>query len=86
MKNLPEIMGSQTLTLRALIREYLFVSLFRACAEALSSEDSTRPAARQRADKTIENCWRPPSTGLSTDCARAASTRNCSRSSPALKR
>ena len=31
--NLPEVMGGGTATLRALIREYLFISLFRACAE-----------------------------------------------------
>jgi len=31
-KNLPEVMGGDTETLRVLIREYLFVSLFRACA------------------------------------------------------
>jgi F-type H+-transporting ATPase subunit gamma len=31
--NLPEVMGGGTATLRVLIREYLFISLFRACAE-----------------------------------------------------
>jgi F-type H+-transporting ATPase subunit gamma len=51
--NLPEIMGNGT-TLRALIREYLFVSLFRACAESLSSENASRLAAMQRADKSID--------------------------------
>ena len=51
--NLPEIMGSATETLRALIREYLFISLFRACAESLSSENASRLAAMQRADKNI---------------------------------
>jgi F-type H+-transporting ATPase subunit gamma len=51
--NLPEIMGSATATLRALIREYLFISLFRACAESLSSENASRLAAMQRADKNI---------------------------------
>ena len=54
MMNLPEIMGSQTETLRALIREYLFVSLFRACAESLASENASRLAAMQRADKNID--------------------------------
>jgi F-type H+-transporting ATPase subunit gamma len=54
MKNLPEIMGSKTETLRALIREYLFVSLFRACAESLASENASRLAAMQRADKNID--------------------------------
>jgi len=34
---LPRVIGGGTVTLRALIREYLFVSLFRACAESLSS-------------------------------------------------
>jgi F-type H+-transporting ATPase subunit gamma len=42
-------------TLRALIREYLFVSLFRACAESLASENASRLAAMQRADKNIED-------------------------------
>jgi F-type H+-transporting ATPase subunit gamma len=53
-KNLPEVMGSDTETLRALIREYLFVSLFRACAESLASENASRLAAMQRADKNID--------------------------------
>jgi F-type H+-transporting ATPase subunit gamma len=52
-QNLPEVMGDDTTTLRALIREYLFVSLFRACAESLASENASRLAAMQRADKNI---------------------------------
>jgi len=52
--NLPEVMGDETATLRALIREYLFVSLFRACAESLASENASRLAAMQRADKNID--------------------------------
>ncbi|HSO63000.1 MAG TPA: F0F1 ATP synthase subunit gamma, partial [Desulfobacterales bacterium] len=51
---LPEVMGGGTETLRALIREYLFVSLFRACAESLASENASRLAAMQRADKNID--------------------------------
>jgi F-type H+-transporting ATPase subunit gamma len=51
--NLPEIMGDGTGTLRALIREYLFISLFRACAESLASENASRLAAMERADKNI---------------------------------
>ena len=47
-------MGDGTATLRALIREYLFVSLFRACAESLASENASRLAAMQRADKNID--------------------------------
>ena len=51
---LPEVMGSRTATLRTLIREYLFVSLFRACAESLASENASRLSAMQRAEKNIE--------------------------------
>jgi len=51
-ENLPEVLGDTT-TLRAFIREYLFVSLFRACAESLASENASRLAAMQRADKNI---------------------------------
>lgn len=53
-KSLPEVMGGGGATLRALIREYLFVSLFRACAESLASENASRLAAMQRADRNIE--------------------------------
>jgi len=52
---LPEVIGDHTLTLRALISEYLFVSLFRACAESLASENASRLAAMQRADKNIDD-------------------------------
>ena len=52
--SLPEVMGGGTAMLRALIREYLFVSLFRACAESLASENASRLAAMQRADKNID--------------------------------
>lgn len=52
--NLPEVMGGGSATLRALIREYLFVSIFRACAESLASENASRLAAMQRADKNID--------------------------------
>jgi len=47
-------MGDATANLRALIREYIFVSLFKACAESLASENASRLAAMQRADKNIE--------------------------------
>lgn len=54
-KSLPEVIGDRTTTLRSLIREYLFVSLFRACAESLASENACRLAAMQRADKNIDD-------------------------------
>lgn len=53
-KVLPEVLCSDTVTLRALIREYLFISLFRACAESLASENASRLAAMERADKNID--------------------------------
>ena len=53
--NLPEVMGGGTATLRTLIREYLFISLFRACAESLASENASRLAAMERADKNIND-------------------------------
>ena len=40
-ENLPEVIGGGAPSLRVLIREYLFVSLFRACAESLA-RDATR--------------------------------------------
>jgi F-type H+-transporting ATPase subunit gamma len=53
-KNLPEVMPNRNATLRALVREYLFVSLFRACAESLASENASRLSAMQRAEKNID--------------------------------
>lgn len=52
--NLPEVMGAGTGSLEVLIREYLFISLFRACAESGASENANRLAAMQRADKNID--------------------------------
>lgn len=52
--NMPEAMGGDTATLGALIREHLFISLFRACAESLASENASRLAAMQRADNNID--------------------------------
>ena len=51
---LPEVMGSGSATLRALVHEYLFISLFRACAESLASENASRLAAMERADQNID--------------------------------
>lgn len=51
---IPEVMGQLTTTLRTLIREYLFVSLFRACAESLASENASRLFTMQRAEKNID--------------------------------
>jgi F-type H+-transporting ATPase subunit gamma len=53
-QNLPEVMNGGGQTLLALVREYLFVSIFRACAESLASENASRLAAMQRAEKNID--------------------------------
>jgi len=54
-KILPEVLNELPATLRSLIREYLFISLFRACAESLASENASRLAAMQRAEKNIDD-------------------------------
>lgn len=50
----PEVMGHGLATLRSLIREHLFISVYRACTESLASENASRLAAMERADKNIE--------------------------------
>jgi F-type H+-transporting ATPase subunit gamma len=52
--NLPQVVGNSIGVLRAVIREYLFISLFRACAESLASENASRLAAMERAEKNID--------------------------------
>ena len=53
-KLLPEVVGDPTETLRGLITEYVFVSVFRASAESLASENASRLAAMDRADRNID--------------------------------
>ncbi len=53
-KQRPEVFGDGVDTLRALLREHLFISLFRASAESLASENASRLAAMERAEKNIE--------------------------------
>jgi F-type H+-transporting ATPase subunit gamma len=52
-KNLPDVVGNTQQTLLAFVHEYLFVSLFRTCAESLASENASRLLAMQRAEKNI---------------------------------
>lgn len=51
----PEAIGGESKTLQVLIREYLFISLFRACAESLASENASRLAAMLRAENNIDD-------------------------------
>ncbi len=52
-RTVPELVRGRK-TLRSFIREYLFVVLFRASAEALASENASRLAAMQRAERNID--------------------------------
>jgi len=51
---IPQVIGGIQSTLLSLIHTYLFTSLFKACAESLNSENASRLAAMQRAEKNIE--------------------------------
>ena len=53
-KKIPQVAGSMRSTLKALVSEYLFLALFKACAESLASENASRLDAMQRAEKNIE--------------------------------
>lgn len=52
---LPEVLGDRETALKALIREEIFILLFRACAHSLASENASRLASMQRAEKNIED-------------------------------
>lgn len=52
--NIPEVLNGLERSQLAFVREYLFVSIFRACAESLASESASRLAAMQRAEKNID--------------------------------
>jgi F-type H+-transporting ATPase subunit gamma len=52
---LPQVVGGIKSSLFALIKEYLFVSIYKACAESLASENTSRLEAMQRAEKNIDD-------------------------------
>ena len=49
-----EVLGTSDATRSALVREYLFICLYKACAESLASENGGRLVAMQSAQKNIE--------------------------------
>ena len=51
---IPQTIAPPVPTYVALVREYIFVSLFRACVESLASENASRLAGMQRAEKNID--------------------------------
>lgn len=52
--SLPMYTMDRRLLLSRIVEQYLFVSLYRACAESLSSENASRIAAMQVAEKSID--------------------------------
>ena len=52
---LAEVLGGGAGSLAALVHEQLFISLYRACAQSLASENASRLEAMQRAEKNIES-------------------------------
>ncbi len=50
-----QVLGERTATLAGLIHEQLFISLYRACAESLASENASRLESMQRAEDNIES-------------------------------
>lgn len=53
-RSLPMFVTERYRLVSQLVQQYLFVSLFRACAESLASENASRIAAMQAAEKNIE--------------------------------
>jgi F-type H+-transporting ATPase subunit gamma len=54
-RTIPMFTMDEAALFRALIREYLFVSLFRAFAESVASENASRLASMQVAERNIED-------------------------------
>ena len=53
-RNIPGLAGDHEAFLHAVLREHIFCSLHRACAESLASEHAVRLAAMQLAERRIE--------------------------------
>ncbi|SDE44982.1 F-type H+-transporting ATPase subunit gamma [Pricia antarctica] len=53
-QKIPEVIGDGAKMIRRLISQYLFITLYKACAESLASENYSRLGAMQRAEKNIE--------------------------------
>jgi len=74
-----EVMGGGTATLGGSSR-ISFRLAFRACAESLASENASRLAAMQRADKKHKRVAGGPQQDIPSFAPEWASTRNCSTS------
>jgi F-type H+-transporting ATPase subunit gamma len=54
-RNLPTFTMARPQLLASLLRQYFFVSVFRACAESQASEHASRLAAMQSAERNLDN-------------------------------
>jgi len=54
-KTPPQVIDGVSSAFPILIRDYLFVLLFQACAESLASENASRLASMSRAEKSIDS-------------------------------
>lgn len=52
-RNVPELVLGAERTFWLLVREHLFIALFRACAESLASENASRLAAMSGAERNV---------------------------------
>jgi len=52
---LAQVLGGGTASLTALVHERMFISVYRACAESLASENASRLEAMQRAERNIDS-------------------------------
>jgi F-type H+-transporting ATPase subunit gamma len=50
-----EVLGGAPLSFPAFLHEHLFIRLYKACAESLASENTSRLEAMQRAEKNIDD-------------------------------
>jgi F-type H+-transporting ATPase subunit gamma len=51
---LAQVLGGRTKSFPGMVHEQLFISLYRACAESLASENASRLEAMQRAEENID--------------------------------
>lgn len=54
VKEVPQVVDGVEVTFHCLVREHLFTSLFKACAESIASENAVRLTAMQIAEKNIQ--------------------------------
>jgi F-type H+-transporting ATPase subunit gamma len=50
-----QVLGGRATSFPAMVHEQLFISLYRACAESLASENASRLEAMQRAEENIDS-------------------------------